>query len=179
MLGPGLLDLLELDRAHALDFLHPVRVARQDFQRFLAEFLDDPFGQDGPDALDQAAGQKLLDPFSPGREDGNEAVGLELRAELRVDLPPAVDLQPLARRHRRKRPDDDRLFALFDRKLENRVPVLRVIEEDLLDRPFEKFHYVRRLLREISIRAPGLALRAAKAEASLRAISIVPRLPGR
>ncbi len=97
MLGPGSLDLPELDRADALDVFQALRALGQDVDRPGAEPGHDPRGEHGPDAPDEPGSQEFLDP--PGRcgKGQGEILDLELPAEAGIELPPALDLEHLPR----------------------------------------------------------------------------------
>ena len=119
VLGPGFPDFLVFHLPDARDLPHPLRRFLQDLERFPAERVDDALGQDGTDALDQAAGQEFLDSRPAGRKGGNEGFSLELPAEFRAHLPSPRHPEPLAGRKRRKFPDDREAFPAVGDKAED------------------------------------------------------------
>ncbi len=133
VLGPGPPDLPELDGAHPADLAEALRLPAQDVDRRGAEGRDDALGQHGADPPDQARGQELLDALGRGGQGHGEAVHLELPAEARADLPRAADAQDLAGRERRERADDGHRLALLGQEPGDRVAVVGVVEDDVVD----------------------------------------------
>ena len=151
MLRPGLPDFPELDGADALDLAEPLRVPGQDVDRPGAECPDDALGQHGADPLDQARGQELFNPLGRGGQRQGEMVHLELPAETRVELPLAADAEHLARRQRREAPDDGQHLPALGKEPADRVAVVGITEDDLVDGAVDVFPAgdERRLLHEI------------------------------
>ena len=95
LLRPGRGDALLPDRPDARDLAQPPGRLLDDLERLLAERLDQPLREDGPDPLDHAGAEVLLDAGDGGGNDGLVPLDLELLAELRVVGPPPVDAERL------------------------------------------------------------------------------------
>ncbi len=156
VLGPGPADLLELDGADAFDLPKTLRLPAEDVDRPGAEGLDDAPGEHRADPLDQARSQELLDALGRSRQGHGEMIDLELPPEAVIELPAAADAQDLARGKRRERADDGQRFSAFRQEFRDRVAVVGIIKNDLVDGAVEVFlpRDERRLLHAVLILTP-------------------------
>jgi hypothetical protein len=105
----------------------------------LAEGLDQPLGVDGPDALDHARAEILLDALPRGRRGCPEERGLELQAVRAVVDPGAARLHELASADRRLGANDGHEVALATNlDPQHAKAVLRVVVGHPLDQPGER-----------------------------------------
>ena len=140
LLGPGAGNSLRSNRADAVNLLQTTRLRLDRVEHLLAERPDEFLRVDGTDPADHSRTEVFLDALDRRRRGGLEKPRPELLSVGSVVDPFARRGDPLARRDRRRLPDDGHEIAMPARLgSENAEPVLFVVEGDPLDQTGQQF----------------------------------------